>query len=189
MYPLEALLVATGAVALAELGDKTQFLALLLVIRFGRPWTIFFAIFAAASLNHGLSAWVGQFFATRLDTELIQVITGFSFIAIGLWMLRPDETPEEARALRAGVFFTAFVLFSLAELGDKTQLATVLLGARYGEVALVTMGSTLGMLLANAPALWIGERFAKRLPVRGLHVASCALFILIGLFTLFAAWR
>ncbi|RKQ96895.1 putative Ca2+/H+ antiporter (TMEM165/GDT1 family) [Kushneria sinocarnis] len=185
---VQALLVSFGSVAIAELGDKTQLLALLLAIRFRRPWPIFWGILGSSVLNHAVSAWLGGALSTLIDRHTLDIVTGFAFIAIGLWMLKPDEDPElSEERLRLGVFGSAFVLFTFAELGDKTQFATILLGARFHDFPMVTLGSTLGMMVANTPVLWLGARFASRLPTRPIHVAATLLFMMLGGWTLLGA--
>lgn len=186
---MEALFVSFSSVALAELGDKTQILALLLAVRFQRPWPIFWAILLSSLCNHAVSAWLGGALAALIDPYTMSIFTGFAFIAIGLWMLKPDDEPElDQSQLRYGVFVTSFLLFSLAELGDKTQFATILLGARFHDFPLVTLGSTLGMMTANTPVLWLGCRFACRLPMRAIHITSTLLFVVIGVWTLVETW-
>ncbi|WP_262927195.1 TMEM165/GDT1 family protein [Phytohalomonas tamaricis] len=186
---MEALFVSFGSVALAELGDKTQLLALLLAVRFQRPWPIFWAILLSSLLNHAVSAWLGGALASFIDPYTMNIFTGFAFVAIGLWMLKPDDDPEfDQSKLKYGVFMTSFVLFSLAELGDKTQFATILLGARFHDFIKVALGSTLGMMVANTPVLWLGCRFSCRLPMRPIHIASTLLFISLGGWTLAETW-
>lgn len=187
---LEALITSTLAVGLAEIGDKTQLLALLLVARFSRPWPIFWAILLATLINHGVSAWLGAALTGWIDAQWMTLAVGLACVAMGLWLLRPDDDDGlDAGAPGHGVFFTSFVLFFLAEIGDKTQIATVLLAARFEAVLAVTLGTTLGMLAANAPVLWLGARFSERLPVRLVHRLASALFIALGLWVVLVEAR
>lgn len=188
---MEAFLVATGVVALAEMGDKTQLLSLVLAARFRRPWPIVLGIFAATLLNHALAGALGNQVTRLLGPDVLRWVLGGSFIAMGLWMLVPDKLDDEAlpRTSRFGVFGTTLVAFFVAEMGDKTQIATVMLAARHVDAyAWVVLGTTLGMLLANAPVVWLGERIVRRVPIRLVHGISAALFILLGLAALIG-WR
>lgn len=180
---MEAFLVATGVVALAEMGDKTQLLSLVLAARFRRPWPIVLGIFAATVVNHALAGAVGNWVTHTLGPDLLRWILGGSFIAMALWMLIPDKLDEDElpKASRFGVFGTTLIAFFLAEMGDKTQIATVMLAARYVDAyAWVVLGTTLGMMLANAPVVWLGERIVKRVPIKLVHGVSAALFLLLG---------
>ena len=180
---MEAFLVATGVVALAEMGDKTQLLSLVLAARFRRPWPIVLGIFAATVVNHALAGAVGNWVTQTLGPDLLRWILGGSFIAMALWMLIPDklEDDELPKTSRFGVFGTTLIAFFLAEMGDKTQIATVMLAARYVDAYLwVVLGTTLGMMLANAPVVWLGERIVKRVPIKLVHGISAALFLLLG---------
>ena len=187
---LEPFLVSTGIVALAEIGDKTQLLALLLAARFRRPVPIILGILAATLLNHALAGLVGDTVARLLGPDVLRWVIGLSFLAMAGWMLVPDEIDEaEAEAGRFGVFGTTVVAFFLAEMGDKTQIATVALAARYTELVQVVCGTTLGMMLANVPAVLIGEKAATRLPMRLVHGISAAIFAVLGVMTLFNVGR
>jgi Ca2+/H+ antiporter, TMEM165/GDT1 family len=180
---MEAFLVAVGVVALAEMGDKTQLLSLVLAARFRRPWPIAMGIFAATVVNHALAGAVGNWVTHTLGPELLRWILGGSFIAMALWMLIPDKLDEDElpKTSRFGVFGTTLIAFFLAEMGDKTQIATVVLAARYADAyAWVVLGTTLGMMLANAPVVWLGERIVKRVPIKLVHGVSAALFMLLG---------
>jgi Ca2+/H+ antiporter, TMEM165/GDT1 family len=180
---MEAFLVAAGVVALAEMGDKTQLLSLVLAARFRRPWPIALGIFAATVVNHALAGAVGNWVTHTLGPELLRWILGGSFIAMALWMLIPDKLDEDElpRTSRFGVFGTTLIAFFVAEMGDKTQIATVVLAARYADAyAWVVLGTTLGMMLANAPVVWLGERIVKRVPIKLVHGVSAALFMLLG---------
>ncbi|MFM2345874.1 MAG: hypothetical protein RL654_627 [Pseudomonadota bacterium] len=183
---LEPFLVSTGIVALGEIGDKTQLLALLLAARFRRPVPIILGILAATLLNHALAGLVGDTVARLLGPDVLRWVIGLSFLAMAGWMLVPDEIDEtEAEAGRFGVFGTTVIAFFLAEMGDKTQIATVALAARYTELVQVVCGTTLGMMLANVPAVLIGEKAATRLPMRLVHGLSAAIFAVLGVMTLF----
>lgn len=184
--PMDAFLNATLAVALAEIGDKTQLLSLFLAMRFSNRWAIVAGILVATLLNHAASAWFGQWLAQWLSPDWSRWLVGGSFIAVGLWLLIPDEEDDQPSALdKYGAFIATTLLFFVAEIGDKTQIATVLLAAQYQSVLLVTLGTTLGMMLANVPVVWAGEALMQRLPVRWAHRIACALFIGLGLATLF----
>ena len=186
----EPFLVSTGIVALGEIGDKTQLLALLLAARFRRPVPIILGILAATLLNPALAGLVGDTVARLLGPDVLRWVIGLSFLAMAGWMLVPDEIDEaEAEAGRFGVFGTTVVAFFLAEMGDKTQIATVALAARYTELVQVVCGTTLGMMLANVPAVLIGEKAATRLPMRLVHGISAAIFAVLGVMTLFNVGR
>lgn len=187
---LEALLVSTGLVALAEMGDKTQLLSLVLAARFRRPWPIAAGILVATLANHALAGAVGAAVTAWLGAELLRGIVGGSFIAMALWMLVPDKLDAEdaeRTSTRWGVFGTTLVAFFLAEMGDKTQVATVVLAAQYKQWAAVVAGTTLGMLLANVPVVWFGERITRRVPIALVHKVSAALFLALGVAAL-AGW-
>jgi Ca2+/H+ antiporter, TMEM165/GDT1 family len=179
---MEAFLVSTGIVALAEMGDKTQLLSLVLAARFRKPWPIVLGILAATLANHALAGAAGAWVTTVIGPQALRWILGGSFIAMAVWMLIPDKLDEgEAdKAPRLGVFGTTLVAFFLAEMGDKTQVATVMLAARYDAWAAVVAGTTLGMMLANAPVVWFGDRVMRRVPIRVVHVVSAAIFAVLG---------
>jgi Ca2+/H+ antiporter, TMEM165/GDT1 family len=182
-----ALLTSTIVVALAEMGDKTQLLSLMLAARFKQFWPIVLGITVATLLNHGLAAALGATLQQGLPKWALPWVLAVSFIAIGLWLLKPDELGDTtvANQSRFGVFGITVVAFFLAEMGDKTQIATVALAARYQSISVVTVGTTLGMLLANAPAVFLGQRFAERLPIALLNKLAAILFIAIGLWIAF----
>ena len=179
---MEAFLISTGVVALAEMGDKTQLLALVLAARFRKPWPIVFGILVATLVNHALAGAVGAWLTTVMGPDALRWILGVSFILMALWMLVPDKLDEDmAQQPRFGVFLTTVVVFFLAEMGDKTQIATVMLAARYPEYLVwVVAGTTFGMMLANAPVVWLGERITRRVPIRTVHLVSAALFAGMG---------
>ena len=185
---MEAFLVSTGIVALAEMGDKTQLLALILAVRFRKPWPIVLGILVATLANHALAGAVGAWVTTLLGPDVLRWVLGGSFIAMAAWMLIPDKMDDEQAdtAPRFGVFGTTVVAFFLAEMGDKTQIATVMLAAQYQAFYWVVAGTTLGMMLANAPVVWLGERMTRLVPMRVVHVVSALVFFALGLFALFA---
>ena len=184
---MEAFLVSTGVVALAEMGDKTQLLALILALRFRKPWPIMAGILVATIANHAMAGALGVWVTTLLGPDVLRWVLGGSFIAMAVWMLIPDKLDDEAagKAPRFGVFGTTVVAFFLAEMGDKTQIATVMLAAQYGAYASVVIGTTLGMLLANAPVVWLGERMTRLVPIRIVHLSSALIFSGLGLWALF----
>jgi putative Ca2+/H+ antiporter (TMEM165/GDT1 family) len=182
---MEAFLVSTGVVALGEIGDKTQLLALILAARFKRPLPIVAGILAATVANHTLAGMVGAWLTSLLGPELLRWILGLSFMAMAVWLLIPDELEAaEVASGRYGVFVTTLVTFFLAEMGDKTQLATVALAARFPDLYAVIAGTTLGMLLADVPAVLFGERVARKIPARIVHAVAAAIFAIIGLLVL-----
>jgi putative Ca2+/H+ antiporter (TMEM165/GDT1 family) len=168
---MEAFLVSTSIVALAEMGDKTQLLALVLAARFRKPWPIVWGIFVATVFNHALAGAAGAWITTLIGPQMLRWVLGVSFIAMAVWMLIPDklEDGDTGEGPRWGVFGTTVVAFFLAEMGDKTQIATVMLAAQYSGWLWVVAGTTLGMMLANAPVVWLGERITRRIPA-----AHCA---------------
>ncbi len=180
--------ISTAIVALAEMGDKTQLLALLLAARFRKPVPILIAILLATVINHGVSAVLGQWITTVLSPDVLVWILAVGFIAMALWMLVPDELDDESEGInkwqKLGVFGATFVLFFLAEIGDKTQIATVALAARYDSIFWVTCGTTVGMMIANAPAVFIGDKLANRLPIALIHKIGAFIFLVIGILTL-----
>ena len=179
---MEAFLVATGIVALAEMGDKTQLLALVLAARFRKPWPIVLGIFTATVVNHALAGAVGAFVTQWLGPTTLRWLLGGAFIAMAIWMLIPDKLDEEETGgtPRWGVFGTTLIAFFLAEMGDKTQIATVMLAAQYNAYLWVVMGTTLGMMLANAPVVFLGERIMRRVPIKLVHGISAAIFLVLG---------
>jgi putative Ca2+/H+ antiporter (TMEM165/GDT1 family) len=179
--PLSAALISTGAVAVAEIGDKTQLLALLLAARFRRPWPIVAGILVATVLNHALAAWFGSAVAQWLTPDVLRWVVAVSFLAIAAWTLRPDDIDEGQRLPGHGAFVATTIAFFIAEIGDKTQVATVLLAAKYQPLWEVVAGTTLGMLLANVPVVLLGSRFADRLPLRTARVVAAVVFAALGL--------
>jgi Ca2+/H+ antiporter, TMEM165/GDT1 family len=182
---LEALLISTGVVALAEIGDKTQLLALLLAARFRAPLPIILGILVATLANHGLAGAAGAWVAAQIDPTWMRWILGLSFLAMAAWILVPDDPDEGVSAsTRLGVFGTTVVAFFLLEMGDKTQIATVALAARYDDLLAVVAGTTLGMMLANVPAVLLGEVAAHKLPLDWIRRVAAALFAVLGVLVL-----
>ncbi len=185
---MEAFFVSTAIVALAEMGDKTQLLSLVLAARFRKPWPIVLGILVATLFNHALAGAVGAWVTTVLGPQALRWVLGLSFIAMAVWMLIPDKLDDDGdtQAPRFGVFGTTLVAFFLAEMGDKTQIATVMLAAQYSAYLWVVAGTTLGMMLANAPVVWLGERITRRVPIRAVHMVSAVIFLVLGLLALLA---
>ncbi len=183
---LQALLVSTGVVALAEIGDKTQLLALVLAAKYRKPVPIILGIFVATLLNHGLAGVVGAWVAAAVGPEAMRWILGVSFIAMAAWILVPDKVDEGEAAVipRHGVFLATLVAFFLLEMGDKTQIATVALAAQYASLWAVVAGTTLGMMIANVPAVLLGELAATKLPMRLVRGIAAALFLALGILVL-----
>ena len=184
---LEAFFVSIGVVALGEMGDKTQLLAMLLAAKFRKPVPIILGILVATLANHALAGAVGEAIARVLGPAVLRWVIGASFIAMALWMLIPDQVDDDAAGgrQRFGVFGTTVLAFFLAEMGDKTQIATVALAARYTDLVAVVAGTTLGMMLANMPAVFLGDRIAKKLSLSLVHGVAAAIFALLGVLTLF----
>lgn len=180
---MEALLVSIGIVALAEIGDKTQLLTLVLAARYKKPWPIVAGIFVATLVNHGIAGAVGAWLTKAIGPDAMRWILGVSFIAMAAWMLVPDKLDDDdsASKQRGGVFLTTAILFFFVEIGDKTQVATVALAARFDSLAAVVLGTTIGMLLANAPVAFFGDALAKRMPVRAVHVVTAVIFAALGI--------
>ena len=184
---MEALFVSTGLVTLAEMGDKTQLLSLVLAARYKKPWTIALGILIATLANHGLAGALGAWISSLLSPEVLRWALGLSFLAMAAWMLIPDrlDDDDDGAAPRWGVLATTVVVFFLAEMGDKTQVATVMLAARYDALVQVVVGTTAGMMLANVPVVWLGERLTRRVPITLVHRISAAFFVVLGLLALF----
>ena len=181
---MEALFTSTALVALAEMGDKTQLLAMLLATRFRKPLPIILGILIATIANHFLAALLGHSIAGVLTQDWFRYAVALSFIAMAAWTLVPDKIDEDAplkAPSKAGVFLTTLVAFFLVEMGDKTQVATIALGARFDNLIAVTTGTTLGMMIANVPAVLFGEALARKVPMRALQVGAALLFLLLGL--------
>jgi len=183
---MESLFVSTGIVALAEIGDKTQLLAFLLAARFKKPLPIIAGILVATLLNHGLAGALGAWITALLKPEILRWVLGLSFIGMAIWTMIPDKIEEEETqvAQRFGVFGATLVTFFLAEMGDKTQVATVAMAAHFADPVWVVAGTTLGMLIADVPAVFVGDRLANRIPMKLVHSIAAGLFALMGLATL-----
>ena len=181
-----ALLVSTGVIALAEIGDKTQLLAFLLATRFKKPIPIIIGITLATLINHGLAGAVGGWITANVDPSVLRWILGASFIAMAVWTLIPDKIEDEETQLatKLGVFGATFVTFFLAEMGDKTQIATVAMSAHYNDVLMVVAGTTLGMLIADVPAVFAGDKLADKIPMKLVHRIAAAMFAALGVATL-----
>ena len=186
---MEALLVSAGVVALAEIGDKTQLLAFVLAARFKKPLPIIAGILCATIVNHGLAGAVGSLLMSTLNPGVLRWVLGLSFIGMAVWTLIPDEIEDEETQLarRFGVFGATLTTFFLAEMGDKTQIATVTMAARFASPLLVVVGTTLGMLVADVPAVFVGDRLADRIPMKLVHVTAAAVFAALGIATLAGA--
>ena len=186
---MESLLVSTGVVALAEIGDKTQLLAFILAARFKKPAPIILGILLATLVNHGLAGALGAWITSAISPGTLRWVLGLSFIGMAIWTLIPDKIEEEETqvAQRLGVFGATLITFFLAEMGDKTQIATVAMSAHYADPLLVVMGTTLGMLIADVPAVFVGDKLATRIPMRLVHTIAAAIFALLGAATLMGA--
>ena len=186
---MEAFLVSLGVVALGEIGDKTQLLALMLAARFRKPLPIIAGILAATLVNHALAGLVGNFVRAALAPEVLRWVVALSFFAVAIWALKPDTLDEEkepAPASRWGIFGITAVMFFLAEMGDKTQVATMVLAARFDSLVAVVLGTTAGMLLADVPVVLIGKSAAARIPMRAVRIAAAVLFAALGVYALAA---
>lgn len=186
---MEALFISTGVVALAEIGDKTQLLAFILAARFKKPWPIIAGILCATLVNHGLAGALGAWITATISPGTLRWVLGASFIGMAIWTLIPDKIEEEETQIahRFGVFGATLVTFFLAEMGDKTQIATVAMAAHYASPLLVVMGTTLGMLLADVPAVFIGDKLAHKIPMKLVHAIAAGIFAVLGVATLLGA--
>ena len=182
---MEALFVSTGVVALAEIGDKTQLLAFILAARFKKPVPIVAGILVATLVNHGLAGALGAWITSVVSPDILRWVLGGSFLAMAIWTLIPDQIEDEETqvAKHLGVFGATLVTFFLAEMGDKTQIATIALAAHYGAPWLVIAGTTLGMLIADVPAVFVGNQFASRIPMKLVHSIAAGIFAVMGLLT------
>jgi Ca2+/H+ antiporter, TMEM165/GDT1 family len=185
----EALYISTGVVALAEMGDKTQLLAFILAARFKKPVPIILGILLATLVNHGLAGALGAWITSVVSPDAMRWVLGLSFIGMAIWTLVPDKIEEEETqvALKLGVFGATLVTFFLAEMGDKTQIATVALAAHYAAPLLVVIGTTLGMLIADVPAVFVGNKFAAKIPMKLVHSIAAGIFAIMGVLTLLKA--
>jgi putative Ca2+/H+ antiporter (TMEM165/GDT1 family) len=186
---VEAILVSTGLVALAEIGDKTQLLAIILAAKFRKPWPIIAGIFAATIFNHTLAGALGAWLMHVIGPQVLRWILALSFIGMAAWTLIPDKLDEKDADAKKhwGVFGTTLVAFFLAEMGDKTQFATIALAAKYAAPVEVVLGTTLGMMIANVPAVFLGDKLLSRVPMRLVHIVAAALFAVLGVMTLLGA--
>ncbi len=191
MTSVEAFLVSTGSISVAEIGDRTQLLSLVLAARYRRPLPIIAGIFCATLANHAAAGFIGNLFGDFLNPKALQIIVGISMIGMALWTLKPDILDQDAVSVgAAGAFLATLTSFFLAEIRDKTQIATVALAAAYPSLLAVVAGTTLGMLLANVPVVVLGKAFAERLPIRSIHYAASLLFMLLGgIFLARALWH
>lgn len=187
---MEAFLISTGIVGLAEIGDKTQLLAFVLAAKFRRPVPIVLAILIATIVNHAFAAAIGSWITGMLGPDLLRWVLGVSFLVMAAWTLIPDKLDEgDAKLAKYGVFLTTLLAFFMAEMGDKTQVATVALAARYDSMLAVVLGTTFGMMLANVPAVYLGDRIAGRIPLRLVHGIAALVFAVLGVATLLGAGR
>ncbi|MGB6308260.1 MAG: TMEM165/GDT1 family protein [Steroidobacteraceae bacterium] len=178
---MEAFLVSLSTVAIAEMGDRTQLLALVLAAHYRKPWPILAGILCATLANHAVAGYVGAHLGKYLTPSRLDLIVGISMIAMALWTLKPDKLDEkEAEPRRTSAFVGTLIAFFIAEIGDKTQIATMALAAAYANLALVVAGTTLGMMLANGPVVFLGHAFSKRLPLKSLHIGASVLFLALG---------
>ena len=185
---MEAFLISTGIVGLAEIGDKTQLLAFLLAAKFRKPLPIVLAIFVATIANHAFAAAVGAWITSMLGPDVLRWVLGVSFLAMAAWTLIPDKLDEdETKLAKYGVFLTTLIAFFMAEMGDKTQVATVALAARYHDIVSVVLGTTFGMMLANVPAVYLGDKIANRVSLRLVHGIAALVFAALGVATLLGA--
>ena len=186
---MEALFISTGVVALAEIGDKTQLLAFILAARFKKPVPIILGILCATIVNHGLAGALGAWITSVVTPDVLRWVLGASFIGMAVWTMIPDKIEEEETqvAKRFGVFGATLVTFFLAEMGDKTQIATIAMAAHYANPLLVVIGTTLGMLIADVPAVFVGDRLADKIPMKLVHSIAAAIFAALGIATLFGA--
>jgi putative membrane protein len=184
-YLMEAFFSSMLGVAIAEIGDKTQLLALFLAARFAQKNAVVSGIFIATLLNHLVSAFVGVWLAEAISPEIVKWVVGISFIAVGLWLLLPDkdENPD-SRWLKYGAFGATVFLFFIAEIGDKTQIATVLLAAKYQSLSMVVLGSVAGLMLATVPVVYLGDMLMKKIPAKAVRISACVLFCVLGVITL-----
>ncbi len=179
---MDIIFTSTLLVALAEIGDKTMLLAIILAARFKKPLPIIAGIFAATIVNHALAAWAGATIAGLLEGYWFQLAVGLGFVAMAIWTLVPDKIDDDADSAVPpyGIFLTTVIAFFMAEMGDKTQIATVALGARFHAVELVAIGTTLGMMIANVPAVFLGDRITRIVPLKYMRLAAAAIFLILG---------
>ena len=184
---MEAFLVAFSTIAIAEMGDRTQLLSLVLAAKFRKPWPIIAAIFCATLANHALAGAIGVWFGRYLSPPVLNAVVGVSMIAMAGWTLIPDKLDGEEKISGRGAFVATLIAFFIAEIGDKTQIATLALAAGYANLTAIVAGTTAGMMAANIPVVLLGSKFAKRLPLKAIHYMASSLFALLGLYFLFRA--
>lgn len=182
---MNSLLLCTSIVALAEIGDKTQLLAFILAAKFRKPVPTVLGILVATLANHGFAGALGTWITSVVPRQSMRWMLGLSFVGMAIWTLIPDSFNEhDARLSKYGVFGTTLIAFFLAEMGDKTQIATIALAAQYHTLVPVVAGTTLGMMIANVPAVLLGDRIAHRMPARIVHAIAAAIFAVLGILTL-----
>ena len=182
---MNAFLSSFSLVSIAEIGDKTQILSIILAARYRKFWPIFFGIVLATLLNHGASAYIGKLISSFIDMNVMKYIVAVTFIGLGIWILKPDGCPDEqCKVAKMGAFSASLIAFFLAEIGDKTQIATITLGARFHETGIIILGTTLGMIAANVPALLLGQKILKVIPLDKIRIISSILFIGFGILSL-----
>ncbi len=186
-YQVSAFFISTGIVALAEIGDKTQLLAFILAAKFKKPLPIILGILVSTLINHGFAGAVGEWLSLMIEPKTMGIVLGISFIAMAVWTLIPDKFDEkDAKLAHFGVFTTTIIAFFLAEMGDKTQIATIALAAKYHALLPVVAGTTCGMMLANVPAVLLGHKIAHKMPIKLVHGIAAVLFAILGCMTLLA---
>jgi putative Ca2+/H+ antiporter (TMEM165/GDT1 family) len=187
---MEAFLISLSTVAIAEMGDRTQLLALVLAAHYRKPWPILAGILCATLANHAVAGFIGAHLGTHLTPSRLDLIVGISMILMALWTLKPDTLDERDTApRRSGAFVATLIAFFIAEIGDKTQIATMALAAGYSSLALVVAGTTLGMMLANAPVVFLGHAFSRHLPLKAIHIGASLLFLALGVLFIWRAVR
>jgi putative Ca2+/H+ antiporter (TMEM165/GDT1 family) len=187
---MEAFLISLSTVAIAEMGDRTQLLALVLAAHYRKPWPILAGVLCATLANHAVAGFIGAHLGIYLTPSRLDLIVGISMILMALWTLKPDTLDErDAAPRRSSAFVATLIAFFIAEIGDKTQIATMALAAAYSSLALVVAGTTLGMMLANAPVVFLGHAFSRRLPLKAIHIVASLLFLTLGLLFIWRAFR
>jgi putative Ca2+/H+ antiporter (TMEM165/GDT1 family) len=187
---MEAFLVSITTISVAEIGDRTQLLSLILAARYRRPWPIIAGILCATLANHAVAGVIGVWFGSLLKPRTLDIVVGISMIAMALWTLKPDKLGENTGAGGTGAFLATLTSFFIAEIGDKTQIATLALAAAYPNLIAVVAGTTAGMMIANVPVVFLGKAFANRLPLKAIHYGAAALFVILGaLFIARALWQ
>jgi putative Ca2+/H+ antiporter (TMEM165/GDT1 family) len=186
---MEAFLVSITTISVAEIGDRTQLLSLVLAARYRRPWPIIAGILCATLANHAVAGVIGVWFGSLLKPRVLDIVVGISLIAMAIWTLKPDKLDEKTAAAGAmGAFLATLTSFFIAEIGDKTQIATLALAAAYPNLLAVVAGTTAGMMLANVPVVFLGKAFANRLPLKAIHYGAAILFVILGIIFLARAW-